>query len=698
MFRMLGSFVIAAAFGAAASAQEPAAEIPGWIRALDDEDPARRAEAAARLEKAGEAARGALEEAAKSGPPEAQTSAVRLLAVLERAALYRKSEFAGAVRRLADLESGEPRVRLKAAREWAAEEGRKPAAVERMLAILAADPEGACGAGAARVLNLLLAPARADALWRESCNWHFGAPGNALDRVQAVFHDRVEMTDAARVRLEQVELPIASCKDPSGAAEALELWTQSAGVVARLEEGDARVHIAEGAEAAAAWREVWEALKGDGLALSRRGLAPLPDFQKPGALDEWLARLDDPDPDLARFARELLRDLPDARIPDVAARAAREDASPALRLFAGLLALRTSGWIVFRSDRESPNVGRVYAMRPDGSGVRKISGDLEGLMFPAVHAASRTVWLGVCGPPAQAGLYVADIEGREPPRRVSDAIGAPRVSPDGRWILLNWGPVGLQRVDAGSGKVTILDQRTGSDPVISPQGDRAAWFEAKGEALCIYDNAGQGSVARHVPPGKMQWITSVWFSGGGRVAVVVRDPAKEGEEGTGLRLMSLDVATGEWKTLAGPHTWMYVPSFSADGRKVSFCWKDEPSCQGDPAKIEILDLETGKSDLFPNPTGEHAELADRTSWSPDGKYFLFHRGGLVQRTFLRPVAGGEWEEFGRETFWASWIAGGACLADSLGEDIRIHMPGKGSVNLTESAASESTPVFVPQAR
>lgn len=623
---------------------------------------------------------------------------MRLLAALDRAGLYRKPEFAPAVKRLAELEAEDPGRRANAVRAWLAEEGATPATVERMLAILEADPEGACGAGAAQALNLLLAPRRADALRRRGHGWHFSTSGSALDRLLTVFERQLDISDSARVRLEGTEIPRSGNDDRSNLAETLESWTRAAGVVARLDEADARVRIEDAAEAAAAWRESWAALKADGLKLARRGLAPAPDLAVPGALDAWLARLDDPDAELAGLAREVLRDLPDARIPDVAARAARADAGPGLRLFADRLALRASGWIVFRSDRETPDVWRAYAMRADGSGVRKISGDLAGLIWPAVHAASRTVWIGVYEPPEQAGLYAADVEGRNPPRRVSDARGAPRVSPDGRWLLLHTGPEGLQHVDAGTGKVVKLAERAGSDPVISPGGDRAAWLEAAGEALCVYDNGGAGKTVRHVLPGKMQWSTSVWLPGGDGIAVVLRDPQPENAAGTTVSLRRLDVVNGEWKTLAGPHTWMYTPAFSPDGRKVGFCWKDEPACQGDPARIEILDLETGKSELLPNPTGEQAELADHVSWSPDGRLLAFHRGGFKQRTFLRPVAGGAWEEFGGETFWADWIAGGACLADSFGEDIRIHIPGKGTVSLTESAAQDSSPKFVPAAR
>jgi hypothetical protein len=194
------------------------------------------------------------------------------------------------------------------------------------------------------------------------------------------------------------------------------------------------------------------------------------------------------------------------------------------------------------------------------------------------------------------------------------AFQPPRISPDGRWIIVNNGSLGGQLVNVASGTFESGAVGQGADRLDftwAPDSQRFAYIT--GGELCIYDLVGQTTTCP-LTSEQIVFVEAEWSPAGSYIAV-----AESGLDSACCvgQVWLLDVASGTGEVIAEydalPHT-EDILTWSADGQLLLVESADSPSILFSPVGGVTTDIELFVRDM-----------------SPDGRYLLhlFDGNGLA---------------------------------------------------------------------
>jgi dipeptidyl aminopeptidase/acylaminoacyl peptidase len=268
------------------------------------------------------------------------------------------------------------------------------------------------------------------------------------------------------------------------------------------------------------------------------------------------------------------------------------------------------------------NGGMIYAVNPDGSGLRALTTGMDPALSPDGKQVAFTRWqepkAGSAG-----SVWVINTDGSGE-RNIHDSAVQPRSpawSPDGKQIIITTQQGGrlftedycgpLKPLPAGATDITIEKKCKG-------EGDQ----EKCGQELCYKLLARAGHVLRSIdlatgavqdqPVSKYSY-TPAWDPAN-PWRVIYRD-----EQG----LAAIDVNRGAAWPLTDDSS-DYTPAFSPDGKKIAVAYR-----QHDHWEIHVINADgTGRARLTETPidvtlAGKPAWNNVAPTWSPDGKKIAF---------------------------------------------------------------------------
>jgi Tol biopolymer transport system component len=257
-------------------------------------------------------------------------------------------------------------------------------------------------------------------------------------------------------------------------------------------------------------------------------------------------------------------------------------------------------------------------LKPNGTGLRKLTGRLPGINSPRWSpSGTRIAFVRDAGyrSSPKAPVYVVRVDGS---RLRAVGLGhSPRWSPDGRRLMfmdvhgLRVSPTGprppatgrIVVVDIGSGRRSVIGR--GETPSWSPDGKRVAFV-------------------RYAYFRQHGWDVSA------STLLTMR------ADGSGVRVIKARGSEGQLHPF-------YDPEWSPDGRTIAF-WVEDVAGTGGGSGLQLIDVTTGVTRrLVPGGRGP-------VEWSPDGKrvVFIAYEHGLpnvatvdVQTTDVKVLAHGE---------------------------------------------------------
>lgn len=323
--------------------------------------------------------------------------------------------------------------------------------------------------------------------------------------------------------------------------------------------------------------------------------------------------------------------------------------NPVRRIAAVAATLLVAATLVSASEGKrgaSPGSGRLVVVtarlelavvKPNGTGLRKLTGRLPGINSPRVSpAGTRIAFVRDAGyrSSPKAPVYVVRVDGSR-----LHAVGrghSPRWSPDGRRLMfvdvhgLRVSPTGprppatgrIVVVDIGSGRRRVIGR--GETPSWSPDGKRIAFVRYtyfRQHAWDVFTSTlltmrADGSGVRVIKPAGSEgpfhaFYDPEWSPDGRTILFWVQDLAPDLDNGAD-EVQLIDAKTGVTRTLAsgeGPAEW------SPDGKRVAFIAYKSRS-----KDIATVDVQT--ADVMVLAPGE---VLGSVRWSPNGEQIGFLR-------------------------------------------------------------------------
>ncbi|MBI2921971.1 MAG: PD40 domain-containing protein [Planctomycetes bacterium] len=673
------------------------------ISLLDAEDAAVRDKALADPVAIGADALPLLEKACREGSPEQQGRAAEAMQRIRVRAALERLKADHLLKHWDELDAG-PARRRRAIRDWVRACGSRPETVDALLELIRVDPRGSAGGAACEAMNWLGAP-RLTARVADRASGHaWLEPQTGMDLLQMLFPEGPEIsrrireslraTPQAKERLDDTVFPPHNDASPERELDQLGRICTGSGVTWRMDDGEGAVHVELPEESLAVWGPWWKAVRNDPVILMDLGLVDRPDGSKLAldAAGEWIARLSDADARRARVARAVLREAGADILEDIARRAAGKDAGEGLEKFAALIRLRTRGRILFVA--ETAERREQWIMRLDGSGARRISGDLN--MFWSVSAAAdgKTGFVSSRSATGEWGVYRFDLSGAAPPEKLDTLHAFVWPRPDGLQVALRVYEGGQLRLfDVLTRKATVIEEGNASFVGWSPDGTRLIWNQSQGNDLKVYELA-SGKTA--VWPGRLPYLSSSrWNPDSRRIATDLR--GEEAGRSRTKRVEVLDVTTGEGKTVIGPveTTSMGWPEWSPDGRWLAAAW---PAADKSGIEVALWDSKEGRTRTVKKTValaGNHYGNA-MVKWRPDGMALIVTHLA-AGRGYELDIAASTWRDASDRDFTAVWIPGTDWILDEDESDVWLmDAYGGPRLNLTESAVAESDPHFLPE--
>lgn len=234
--------------------------------------------------------------------------------------------------------------------------------------------------------------------------------------------------------------------------------------------------------------------------------------------------------------------------------------------------------IIFASGRDGPDRCEIYAIEPDGAGLRRLTntpGDKTGSNFPA-WSSDRSRIAFTSNREGKNQIYLANSDGSSPRRLTS------------------------QDAEAGA-------------PSWSPEGDRLAFTSNLYGSWDICTVAVDGTELRRLTSGRVSWGAR-WSPDGERIAFFgPTDDTPESPE-------EIFVMTSDGRELRGitrNDTRETYPDWSPDGKTLLF-----GSFRGGQWDTYLIDVETGSEErVTATPRGHHGSWL--AAWSPDGGRIVF---------------------------------------------------------------------------
>lgn len=665
--RLQLAFFLLLATGAFLRADDPdAAHVAALIHQLDADSHAERDAATKELEALGDAVLPALQRAASEGSPESRGRAALIVRAIRRNAVFGRPGNE-ALKALAAT-GGSSMQRRIALHDWILSGKRNPRLVESALDLLEFDPEGPeCGIGL-EALNLLLAPREVASLNRSPEISPAGEmlcekATTALAQVKILLEGRdLIISDEATRKLE-VAAPAARDKSvlfPTTLSY-LSDACDGAGVVLRANDtGQFRVELVR--EAIAARRAEWGEIAKDSPRRISLGIDS-PTVVTSETLPDWLKRLEDRDDRVSRLARRTLREVPEELMPQLENLA--KD-GPGLKLL-NTLRLRHKGRVLYSTGETLDE--SLWIMNGDGSGLRRISGDIHGWTEPAVRGAGGNLY-AEGGRSRHAGnIYILDPEGRQEPRLLRAdaglAVSGRQAAP---WLFV-WNKQGTCVWNAETDKTEKLPVDTMSAFDWSCQGECALAGQSGDTCgVWIWRPGSEARLACRLPTAA-EYVR--WSPDGTMLAC--QPPASRGGN---LALVLVDPSNGKIRELGTLNMDGDQPEWSPDGKEIAFC---------SGYLTTLLNLETGRRQEFDKSLPP--SFSRTRCWSSDGKALcLFGSPGngpgiwVVDHDTLKMhrVKGG--------TYFAQWAFGGEWLIEPYENElwlVRADGPGE-SVQLTDS--------------
>ena len=296
--------------------------------------------------------------------------------------------------------------------------------------------------------------------------------------------------------------------------------------------------------------------------------------------------------------------------------AGREARGPARTRAAPPAAPAPRGMIAFHADPGGRD--DLYAVRPDGSGLRALTNGMEQVPWARWAPDGRRLAF-LARPGGTSDVYVVRANGAAL-RRLTDGPGDHydlAWSPGGRtlaYACCGEEATAIHAVDVRSGRSRRLVGRA-AQPAYSPDGRRLALTSFRRGNADIAVARADGSRPRRVTSGRWEDADPAWSPDGrllafdskrtGRSQVYVARP-----DGSGLRRVSHDRFHDA------------EPAFSPDGATVLFVSyrNRDPLLRGiGDAEVLTADLRTGRvHDLTRTPAWE-----GDAAWSPDGRFIAF---------------------------------------------------------------------------
>jgi dipeptidyl aminopeptidase/acylaminoacyl peptidase len=262
----------------------------------------------------------------------------------------------------------------------------------------------------------------------------------------------------------------------------------------------------------------------------------------------------------------------------------------------------------------APPRGSTESPRPEPAEGRRVTAATDG----RAHTENGVAWapdnhtiafLSDAGSPSQRQLYVLDVDGNAPPRRVTSVKGQlaqPLWSPDGKRIAV----------------LFVAGSTQGTGALVAYKPDAGVVGDVVEEQRIAIVDLASGAV-REVSPANMYVYDYDWSPDGQAFAA-------EAVEGSGTnnywfaQLYVVRADTGTTKSIWKPPLQIAGPRWSPDGRSIALIhgiMSDEGSTGGDIYVVPVRQAQGGPAaggaakNITPNLEGSARALA----WRPDGR-------------------------------------------------------------------------------
>jgi len=676
-------------------------QIQRLIRQLGDDDIVVRQEAALRLERMGEPALPLLRKASE-GDAEVRARAGEIARKISTELYLQRPDNQELRKRWKEILSGSFEQRRVAIQAWVRDGGSSPARIDALIGLFEIDPAGPAGSAVGEALSWFCAPRLMAQVERSSTGGVWADPQPVLEFI-ADWGEYVtpwDASDGARAKLKAGMIPPRQADTSHSYLDEIRLICTLCRITFRVDDDDRRLHWEEPAESLTYWKRWWQGTRNDRIALVDLGLLKRPEAPALSAaeLDEWIACLGSENIRHSRSARVLLRELPDAKIPEIRRRADLPGASAGLRTLAERLQLRSRGRILYGSDRGG---GRgLYLMNLDGSGARKISGDLRETWQAAPCGEGRWAYGEAEAPDGKKAIYRYDLQGTRPPEKVSDVAGYLWPSPDGGKLAIRTDNSVLHLVDSKTGKDTMFGEAGNAISQIRWASDGSAFAWSSDKSIYILSEGDAKPLL--VEDCHPQYGVFSWSPDSKSLAFCRADREGDADAWT-CRIEAVDRKSGKRRVLAGPFWTMTDPEWSPDGTRLVYAG----NLRQEPAAVEVYDFSHEKVVARLVPLRTKGPMQSRVRWMPDGKTVAYHQSvegktnGVVigeDATVFFDAATGAVQSVNRQIpFFFTPLPGlDWLLARNHQEDTVLwSRDGSRTINLTESPEGEYNEVFLP---